>query len=94
METINPKTDVIDHNQTSDTSCNNLSDTPGPLPDFKVGFAEDMNRRFRRSMEDSHCYVYDFGDVEASGFFGIFDGHAGSQSADWCGENFHEVIIF
>lgn len=42
-------------------------------------------------MEDAHAFVYDFGDVPGQGFFGIFDGHAGKDSAEWCGRNFHQV---
>ncbi|GAC74541.1 hypothetical protein PANT_12d00022 [Moesziomyces antarcticus T-34] len=58
---------------------------------FRIGFAEDPNSRFRRAMEDAHAFVYDFGDVPGQGFFGIFDGHAGKDSAEWCGRNFHQV---
>ena len=59
---------------------------------FKIGFTEDMNRRFRRTMEDSHCYVFNYLGREGCGFFGIFDGHAGKQAAEWCGENLQEVF--
>lgn len=42
-------------------------------------------------MEDSHAFVYDYGGVHGQGFFGIFDGHAGKDAAEWCGQNFHKV---
>lgn len=42
-------------------------------------------------MEDSHAFVYDFGDVAGQGYFGVFDGHAGKHAAEWCGQNFHTV---
>ena len=42
-------------------------------------------------MEDAHAFVYDFGGVHGQGFFGIFDGHAGKDAAEWCGQNFHQV---
>lgn len=42
-------------------------------------------------MEDAHAFVYDFGGVQGQGFFGIFDGHAGKDAAEWCGQNFHKV---
>lgn len=44
-------------------------------------------------MEDAHAFVYDFEDVQGQGFFGIFDGHAGKDAAEWCGQNFHQVSI-
>ncbi len=58
---------------------------------FRVGMSEDRNKRWRRTMEDSHAFVYGFGGVHGQGFFGVFDGHAGKHSAEWCGEHFHEV---
>lgn len=56
---------------------------------FSVGFAEDRNSRHRRTMEDAHSYVYDFGNVKGQGWFAIYDGHAGKAAADWCGEYTH-----
>lgn len=58
---------------------------------FRVGISEDSNKRWRRAMEDAHAFVYDFAGVHGQGFFGIFDGHAGKDAAEWCGQNFHKV---
>ncbi|PWZ03402.1 protein phosphatase 2C [Testicularia cyperi] len=79
-----------------------LNQHPGPvvpsngisstLP-FRVGISEDCNKRWRRTMEDSHAFVYDFGGVPGQGFFGIFDGHAGKHAAEWCGQNFHTYLL-
>lgn len=33
---------------------------------FRVGVSEDRNTKCRRSMEDSHAFVYDFGGVKVS----------------------------
>ncbi|CAG8711492.1 4675_t:CDS:2 [Acaulospora morrowiae] len=44
-------------------------------------------------MEDAHSYFYDFAGVEGQGFFAIFDGHAGKQAAEWCGNHFHKALI-
>lgn len=44
-------------------------------------------------MEDAHAFVYDFGGVRGQGFFGIFDGHAGKDAAEWCGQNFHQYLL-
>lgn len=42
-------------------------------------------------MEDAHSYVFDYAGVHGQGFFAVFDGHAGREAADWCGQNFHQV---
>ncbi|EPQ28188.1 uncharacterized protein PFL1_04016 [Pseudozyma flocculosa PF-1] len=60
---------------------------------FRVGVSEIQNKRWRRTMEDSHAFVYDFGGVYGQGFFGVFDGHAGKHAAEWCGAHFHEYLI-
>ncbi|ETS62448.1 hypothetical protein PaG_03068 [Moesziomyces aphidis] len=76
----------------SDGSGASKPEAPSGLA-FRIGFAEDPNSRFRRAMEDAHAFVYDFGDVPGQGFFGIFDGHAGKDSAEWCGRNFHQQLL-
>ncbi|KAK7678850.1 hypothetical protein QCA50_018152 [Cerrena zonata] len=35
-------------------------------------------------MEDVHTYVANFAERLDWGYFAIFDGHAGKQSARWC----------
>lgn len=44
-------------------------------------------------MEDAHAFVYDFGSVHGQGYFGVFDGHAGKHSAEWCGQHFHNYLL-
>lgn len=98
---------------------------PGPKSTFRVGVTEDKNRKCRRTMEDTHAYLYNFlctpapalgGDndkrklsasdtassnsessspqmVETdNGYFAIFDGHAGTFAADWCGKKLHLLL--
>ncbi|TQS32272.1 hypothetical protein Golomagni_07419, partial [Golovinomyces magnicellulatus] len=86
---------------------------PGPKFTFRVGVWEDKNRKCRRTMEDTHAFLYNFldstadagssksdagsskdGDVVESdnGYFAIFDGHAGTFAADWCGKKVHIVL--
>lgn len=89
---------------------------PGPKSTFRVGVTEDRNRKCRRTMEDTHSYIYNFlapppnsgasstksgsnttlADAETvdtdNGYFAIFDGHAGTYAADWCGRRLHHVL--
>jgi len=100
---------------------------PGPRSTFRVGVTEDKNKKCRRTMEDTHAYLYNFlstpapalgsdsssknrGSLEASGssalsesssqgvvetdngYFAVFDGHAGTFAADWCGKKVHILL--
>ncbi|TQV91840.1 protein phosphatase 2C [Cordyceps javanica] len=90
---------------------------PGPKSTFRVGVWEDRNRKCRRTMEDTHAFLYNFLDSHAvdganasksdkptadasssdisesdNGYFAIFDGHAGTFAADWCGKKLHLVL--
>ncbi|KAG0239661.1 Protein phosphatase 2C 1 [Actinomortierella wolfii] len=60
--------------------------------EFLVGVSEDRNKRCRRTMEDTHAYIYNYEGIKGHGYFAIFDGHAGKSAADWCGQHFHEVL--
>jgi len=110
---------------------------------FRVGVTEDRNKKCRRTMEDTHAYLYNFlstpapdlkpsisnesaatdSDIGAkdspplsastssllspaasnsaaaskvaetdNGYFAIFDGHAGTFAADWCGKKLHVLL--
>ncbi|KAL4732333.1 mgpp2cl-1, protein phosphatase 2C-like protein 1 [Fusarium chlamydosporum] len=91
---------------------------PGPKSTFRVGVWEDRNKKCRRTMEDTHAFLYNFvqtpvlNDVSAkdkpegdsrelatsdmvesdNGYFAIFDGHAGTFAADWCGKKLHIIL--
>lgn len=81
---------------------------------FRVGVTEDKNKKCRRTMEDTHSYLYNFlgstlqkdsesGSSESTnseqevvetdnGYFSIFDGHAGTFAAEWCGKKLHLIL--
>ncbi|KAB8300177.1 hypothetical protein EYC80_000403 [Monilinia laxa] len=103
---------------------------PGPRSTFKVGVWEDRNKKCRRTMEDTHAFLYNFlhtpapvvgadssskseksekvasdssdslarpGSAQSmmetdNGYFAIFDGHAGTFAADWCGKKLHLIL--
>ncbi|KFH43922.1 Protein phosphatase 2C-like protein [Hapsidospora chrysogenum ATCC 11550] len=99
---------------------------PGPKSTFRVGVWEDRNKKCRRTMEDTHSFLYNFlptpapiadapdkdaadkadkndksDDAEPAGqaaaesdngYFAIFDGHAGTFAADWCGKKLHVIL--
>lgn len=117
---------------------------PGPRSTFRVGVWEDKNKKCRRTMEDTHAFLYNFlhtpapaiksesksdsksdisktvskdsaksndesapsestGNLTQSssssdmmetdnGYFAIFDGHAGTFAADWCGKKLHIIL--
>jgi hypothetical protein len=39
-------------------------------PLYKVGVSEDRNKKCRRTMEDSHAFIYDFGGVKVRSAMG------------------------
>lgn len=98
---------------------------PGAYSTFRVGVTEDRNKKCRRTMEDTHAYLYNFLSTPApvlgmendyksemsesegigpseqpiqqvietdNGYFAIFDGHAGTFAADWCGKKLHLLL--
>jgi protein phosphatase PTC1 len=110
---------------------------PGPRSTFRVGVWEDKNKKCRRTMEDTHAFLYNFLHTPApslkpeslaststksqksteelepvesttslalsnssvaemmetdNGYFAIFDGHAGTFAADWCGKKLHIIL--
>lgn len=58
---------------------------------FKFKCAVTDSKGPRRFMEDAHSIVVPYAGVRGQGFFAIFDGHAGKQAAEWCGQNFSMV---
>ncbi|TBU48605.1 protein serine/threonine phosphatase 2C [Dichomitus squalens] len=70
-----------------------VSDDAALPPRLSFKCAVTDSKGPRRSMEDAHSIVVPFGGVRGQGFFAIFDGHAGKQAAQWCGQNFALCLL-
>ncbi|WFD36452.1 protein-serine/threonine phosphatase [Malassezia cuniculi] len=57
-----------------------------------IGIAANCNSQWRRTMEDTHVYLHDFGGVSGQTYMAVFDGHAGKFAAEWCRDNFHDIL--
>jgi protein phosphatase PTC1 len=57
-----------------------------------VSIAEEMNPRFRSTMEDAFVVIDEFGD-ETTGYFGVYDGHGGRTVASFLKGRLHENAI-
>jgi protein phosphatase PTC1 len=65
---------------------------PKPLKSIKdIGFCEEMNGRYRRTMEDGHCMIDGFKGDDNSGYFAIYDGHGGKNAVLQVQKVFHTV---
>ncbi|GAA5942393.1 PP2C family serine/threonine-protein phosphatase [Sporobolomyces koalae] len=89
-QTTSESTPVSTTSTTTDpTSGRGLGASSG----FRVGVSVDRNKKCRRTMEDAHSFIYDFGGIKGQGFFAVFDGHAGKHAAEWCGMEFHKHFL-
>lgn len=57
-----------------------------------IGFAEDRNARYRRTMEDGHCMIDGFRGVDRDALFAIYDGHGGRGVVTLVEKLFHENV--
>jgi protein phosphatase PTC1 len=69
-----------------------LEEAPKYKLTYSVGVAENVNKKYRPTMEDVHTYVENFAERLDWGYFAIFDGHAGKDAAKWCGQHLHTLI--
>jgi len=86
-ETSGEKTPTLPHTNTPDAS---------PARKYtsvnSVGIAHDRNARFRRSMEDEHVIVDNFGGNADHGYFAIYDGHGGRGAVDFTAKTLHKNL--
>ncbi|EKX54962.1 hypothetical protein GUITHDRAFT_91497 [Guillardia theta CCMP2712] len=59
---------------------------------FDVGFSEDENLKWRKSMEDTHVIQVPFMGDESAGFFAVYDGHGGKEAADIASAELHKFL--
>lgn len=58
-----------------------------------VSVCSDKNKRYRRTMEDSHVCIDNFNGVPENGYFAIYDGHGGREAVEFVAEHLHENIV-
>ncbi|KZS98133.1 protein phosphatase 2C [Sistotremastrum niveocremeum HHB9708] len=68
-----------------------LNQHPSEYGDYSVGVHDVQGSR--ATMEDAYSFVVDFAGIRGQGYFAIFDGHAGPEAAEWCGNHFHEQFL-
>lgn len=54
--------------------------------------AEEMNARFRSTMEDAHVAMNNFGGDAGTAFFGVYDGHGGRGVAEYLRLHLHRHV--
>mmetsp|Transcript_18693 Transcript_18693/g.30723 ORF Transcript_18693/g.30723 Transcript_18693/m.30723 type:complete len:260 (+) Transcript_18693:235-1014(+) len=60
---------------------------------YGVGFAEDKNSRYRRTMEDETCIIDAFGGDPSQGFFAVYDGHGGRGPVEFLSKKLHQTLL-
>lgn len=57
-----------------------------------VSVADEMNSKFRASMEDTHVAADSLGSSRTSAFFAVFDGHGGREVAEYLKMHLHSNL--
>jgi len=84
------------HSGPADDENSNSSDAPSPKKYTSVqgvGISHDRNARFRRTMEDEHVIVDNFGGNPDQGYFAIYDGHGGRGAVDFTAKTLHKNLL-
>ncbi|CAG8554524.1 7246_t:CDS:2 [Acaulospora colombiana] len=103
LRTMEKKKESIDGDSTPDRK---ISTTP-PSENFEITTSpvpltpkEKQEQPYSNSNESKNDNTIPKNDsesnlgirIEGQGFFSIFDGHAGKQAAEWCGNHFHKTF--
>jgi len=65
-----------------------------PLTSVKrITVSSDKNARFRRTMEDAHVVIDQYGDIDTQGFFAIYDGHGGRAAVEFVAAHLHQNLL-
>lgn len=59
---------------------------------YRVGVHCAQNAKFRKTMEDRHCWILNYMDRPKDAFFAVFDGHGSHKTAAWAADNFAGVL--
>jgi len=78
---------------TSPTSSHNQEGPRKYTSVNSVGISHDRNARFRRSMEDEHVIIDNFGGNPDQGYFAIYDGHGGRGAVDFTAKTLHKNLL-
>lgn len=65
----------------------------GELSPIRVGMSEDPNSAMRPTMEDAHVIETSLGGHSDRGFYAIYDGHGGRETADAAAKSLHQNLI-
>eukprot|EP00301_Raphidiophrys_heterophryoidea_P002056 c1095_g1_i1.p1 GENE.c1095_g1_i1~~c1095_g1_i1.p1 ORF type:complete len:283 (+),score=68.49 c1095_g1_i1:85-933(+) len=60
---------------------------------LSFGMSSEQNPRFRRTMEDAHVVLGNFGGHPSRGFVGIYDGHGGSDASKHVATSLHKHFL-
>eukprot|EP00771_Trimastix_marina_P000905 gnl/Trimastix_PCT/194.p1 GENE.gnl/Trimastix_PCT/194~~gnl/Trimastix_PCT/194.p1 ORF type:complete len:285 (+),score=35.69 gnl/Trimastix_PCT/194:52-855(+) len=71
-----------------------MESTTGQLVSVQgYGFAEDLNPRYRPTMEDGHVFFDQFAHRSDQCFFGVYDGHGGREAVDFVTMRLHDNLV-
>ncbi|KAF9268850.1 PP2C-domain-containing protein [Marasmius fiardii PR-910] len=68
-----------------------LNQLPSGNMSYRIGIHAAQG--IRSTMEDTHAFVVDFDSVHGQGYFAVFDGHGNKNVSEWCGSNFHKILL-
>ncbi|GAM25400.1 hypothetical protein SAMD00019534_085750 [Acytostelium subglobosum LB1] len=58
-----------------------------------VGCSVEKNPRYRRTMEDEHIIIDNFGDDPKQAYFAVYDGHGGRGAVEFTAKTLHKNLL-